>query len=110
MTRHPTTEFTPSPLLTSEGVRSIARDEANSVVGQKVAAHASECLQARDLWQTVNQLQQEQKTMAVNREGDRGEIRGAMRTQTRTLAILVAIVGGLGLAAQIVGMMLRVGR
>ena len=115
-TRHPTHGYEPGemtpgpqPIVNTEAVRAIAREVAEDVCGQRVAEHSGACGQARDLWESVSQLREEQKTMEVQREGDRGELRGVMRAQTRTLAILVAIIGGLGLAAQIVGMVLRVG-
>lgn len=119
MPRHPTRGFelgderTPGPLAdSSERMRAIARDEAGAAARMAASEHENQCAQTGHvcgLWKAVEDIRREQKAMEINQEGARGELRGAMRAQTRTLALIVGGATVLGVAAQIVVMLLRHG-
>jgi hypothetical protein len=94
----------------TEHMREIARDEADGAVKLKVSEHNNRCAQeghTAALWQAINELRGKYTTMATQHAEERGELRGAVKAETRQLKIIVAVVGGLGLAAQVVGMLLR---
>ena len=110
--RHPTRGFTdgeqttPPPIIGTEEIRSIARSEAVAV-GNEAQKDCVERGPICGVWRAIDEMRGRMNTMEIKQAGEQGRVEGAMKAQTRTLAVIVAAVGALGLAAQIVGMLLR---
>jgi hypothetical protein len=97
------TEQTPTPAMDTEEVRRIARAEAVAVGNEA----QKECIERGPIcgvWKTIDEQRRDMATI----KDELAENRGAIRAQGRNVTIVVAVIGLLGLAAQIAGLLIRV--
>jgi hypothetical protein len=110
--RHPTQSFEPPTpgVDSSEHMRAIARDEALAAARVKISEHKNECGESGHtcaLWEAVNGLRSEQKTMATEAANRQGQLEGAMKAQARFLALVVGGSTVLGVAASVLSALWR---
>jgi hypothetical protein len=104
MSRHPTTEYAderePTPVggtsISTEGIRALARDEAEAVGNEM----QQECIKSGpicNVWKEIGSMRADIGVLKT----EAAESRGAMKAQARNVTIVVAIIGALGLLAQV---------
>ena len=97
------TEQTPTPAMDTEEVRRIARAEAVAVGNEA----QKECIERGPICGVWRAIEEQRRDMATIKD-ELAENRGAIRAQGRNVTIVVAAIGALSLAAQVVGLLWRV--
>ena len=97
----------PAASDSSEHMRTIARDECSSWSAQ----HQNQCVNSgpvHDLWEAITTMRSEIWKLDRTVEGDRGELRGALRAQARTFTFLNLGIAVVTMAIAVAGFYLRV--